>query len=45
MTGVAGTGEDEEREKFESSFPDLSDEAGYEVVSTSPDLRQDIYVR
>ena len=32
VTGVAGTGEDEEREKFESAFPDLSGEVPYEAV-------------
>lgn len=30
VTGAAGLGEDEDREKFESSFPDLSGEVGYE---------------
>lgn len=33
VTGAAGLGEDEDREKFESSFPDLSGEVGYESVS------------
>ena len=33
VTGVAGTGEDEDRAQFESAFPDLSGEVGYEAVS------------
>ena len=33
VTGVAGTGEDEDRAQFESAFPDLSSEVGYEAVS------------
>lgn len=31
VTGVAGTGEDADREKFESAFPDLSGEVGYDA--------------
>ncbi|WVQ67437.1 uncharacterized protein L199_005635 [Kwoniella botswanensis] len=31
VTGVAGTGEDEDRAQFESQFPDLSGEVGYEA--------------
>ncbi|KAK8864712.1 hypothetical protein IAR55_001966 [Kwoniella newhampshirensis] len=31
VTGVSGTGEDEDRENFESQFPDLSGEVGYEA--------------
>lgn len=34
MTGFAGTGEDEDREKFESAFPDLSGEVPQEAVRT-----------
>lgn len=33
VTGVSGTGEDEDRAQFESAFPDLSSEVGYEAVS------------
>ena len=33
ITGVAGTGQDEDRDKFESAFPDLSDEITYDAVS------------
>lgn len=33
VTGVAGTGEDEDRAQFESAFPDLSEEVGYQAVS------------
>jgi hypothetical protein len=33
ITGVAGAGQDAEREKFESAFPDLSGEVGYDEVS------------
>jgi hypothetical protein len=32
VTGVQGSGEDEEREQFESAFPDLSGEVPYEAV-------------
>lgn len=32
VTGHAGLGEDEDREKFESAFPDLSGEVPQEVV-------------
>lgn len=41
VTGVAGTGQDEEREKFESAFPDLSGEMGSDAVSrlSLPDRR------
>jgi len=41
VTGVAGTGQDEEREKFESAFPDLSGEVGSDAVSrlSLPDRR------
>lgn len=35
VTGAAGLGEDEDMEKFESSFPDLSGEIGGEAVSCS----------
>ncbi|EIW70333.1 clathrin light chain [Tremella mesenterica] len=31
VTGVGGTGEDTEREKFESAFPDLTDEVPFEA--------------
>ncbi|WRT66701.1 uncharacterized protein IL334_003662 [Kwoniella shivajii] len=31
VTGVAGTGEDEDRAMFENQFPDLSGEVGYET--------------
>ncbi|WVQ80138.1 hypothetical protein IAT38_002240 [Cryptococcus sp. DSM 104549] len=31
VTGVAGTGEDEERDKFESAFPDLTGEVGHDA--------------
>jgi hypothetical protein len=33
VTGFAGLGEDEDREKFESAFPDLSGEVPQEAVS------------
>lgn len=33
VTGVSGTGDDIEREQFESAFPDLSGEVPYEAVS------------
>ena len=33
VTGAAGMGEDEDMEKFESAFPDLSGEVGYDAVS------------
>ncbi|WVF71106.1 hypothetical protein IAT40_005903 [Kwoniella sp. CBS 6097] len=32
ITGVAGTGEDEDRAQFENQFPDLSNEIGYEAA-------------
>jgi hypothetical protein len=32
VTGVAGLQEDPEREQFESAFPDLSGEVGFEAV-------------
>ncbi|WWD16974.1 hypothetical protein CI109_101408 [Kwoniella shandongensis] len=32
VTGVSGTGEDQDREQFESQFPDLSGEVGYEAA-------------
>ncbi|WVR06747.1 hypothetical protein IAU60_003782 [Kwoniella sp. DSM 27419] len=31
VTGVAGTGEDEDRAQFESQFPDIGGEVGYEA--------------
>lgn len=33
VTGYGGTGEDEDREKFESAFPDLSGEVPQQTVS------------
>jgi len=33
VTGFAGLGEDEDREKFESAFPDLSGEVPQQEVS------------
>jgi hypothetical protein len=35
VTGFEGMGEDEDREKFESAFPDLSGEVPQEQVSRS----------
>ncbi|WWC69865.1 uncharacterized protein I206_103808 [Kwoniella pini CBS 10737] len=32
VTGVSGTGEDEDRAQFENQFPDLSGEVGYEAA-------------
>jgi len=32
VTGMGGTGEDEDMEKFESAFPDLSGEVDYQAV-------------
>ena len=36
VTGFGGTGEDEDMEKFESAFPDLSSEVPQQAVSLSP---------
>lgn len=38
VTGYGGSGEDEDREKFESAFPDLSGEVPQEAVRSHPPL-------
>lgn len=48
VTGFGGTGEDEDREKFESAFPDLSSEVPQQAVripAAGVPHKGDLYVR